>query len=31
MINRKKDNVATPAFGAIGALTLTNLVLAVIW
>jgi predicted membrane protein len=31
MINRKKDNVNTPIFGAIGALTLTNLVLAVIW
>jgi predicted membrane protein len=31
MINRKKDSVATPIFGAIGALTLTNLVLAVIW
>jgi len=31
MINRKKDQIATPIFGAIGALTLTNLVLAVIW
>lgn len=31
IINRKKDNVSTPIFGAIGALTLTNLVLAVIW
>jgi predicted membrane protein len=31
MINRKKDSVKTPIFGAIGALTLTNLVLAVIW
>ncbi len=31
VINRKKDNVNTPIFGAIGALTLTNLVLAVIW
>lgn len=31
IINRKKDNVNTPIFGAIGALTLTNLVLAVIW
>jgi cytochrome bd-type quinol oxidase subunit 2 len=29
--NRKKDSVKTPIFGAIGALTLTNLVLAVIW
>jgi predicted membrane protein len=31
IINRKKDSVATPIFGAIGALTLSNLVLAVIW
>lgn len=31
MINRKKDSVKAPIFGAIGALTLTNVVLAVIW
>ena len=31
MANRKKDKVATPVFGAIGALTLTNIVLAVFW
>lgn len=31
MLNRKKDSVATPVFGAIGALTLTNIVLAVFW
>jgi hypothetical protein len=31
MIYRKKDNVATPIFGAIGLLTLTNIVLAVFW
>ena len=31
MANRKKESVATPVFGAIGALTLTNVVLAVFW
>lgn len=31
MLNRKKDSVATPVFGSIGALTLTNIVLAVFW
>jgi hypothetical protein len=31
MIYRKKEGVATPIFGAIGALTLTNIVLAVFW
>ena len=31
MANRKKEAVATPVFGAIGALTLTNIVLAVFW
>lgn len=31
MINRKKERVATPIFGAIGALTLSNVVLAVVW
>ena len=31
MANRKKETVATPVFGAIGALTLTNIVLAVFW
>ena len=31
MANRKKETVATPVFGAIGALTLTNVVLAVFW
>ena len=31
MLNRRKDSVATPVFGAIGALTLTNIVLAVFW
>jgi hypothetical protein len=31
MLNRKRDSVATPVFGAIGALTLTNIVLAVFW
>lgn len=31
MLNRKKDSVVTPVFGAIGALTLTNIVLAVFW
>lgn len=31
MLNRKKDIVATPVIGVIGALTLTNIVLAVFW
>ena len=31
MANRKKETVATPVFGTIGALTLTNVVLAVFW
>ncbi len=31
MIQRKKSNVSTPIFGTIGALTLTNVVLAVFW
>jgi hypothetical protein len=31
MVNRKKDSVKAPVFGAIGALTLTNLILAVFW
>jgi hypothetical protein len=31
MLDRKKESVATPVFGAIGALTLTNIVLAVFW
>lgn len=31
MANRKKPNVSTGVFGAIGALTLTNVVLAVFW
>jgi hypothetical protein len=31
MLQRKKESVATPIFGAIGALTLTNIVLAVFW
>ena len=31
MANRKKEAVVTPVFGAIGALTLTNIVLAVFW
>ena len=31
MANRKKETVTTPVFGAIGALTLTNVVLAVFW
>jgi hypothetical protein len=29
--NRKKDSVKAPLFGTIGALTLTNVVLAVFW
>lgn len=31
LINRKKESVKAPVFGAIGALTLTNVVLAVFW
>ena len=31
MANRKKESVKTPVIGAIGALTLTNIVLAVFW
>ncbi len=31
MVNRKKESLKAPVFGAIGALTLTNLVLAVFW
>lgn len=31
MANRKKDSVKTPVFGAVGALTLTNVILAVFW
>ena len=31
MIQRKKPSVSTPIFGTIGALTLTNVVLAVFW
>lgn len=31
MIYRKKESVATPIFGAIGLLALTNIVLAVFW
>lgn len=31
MVNRKKDALKAPVFGAIGALTLTNLILAVFW
>jgi hypothetical protein len=31
MLNRKKASVSTPVFGVIGALTLTNIVLAVFW
>jgi hypothetical protein len=31
MFYRKKESVATPIFGAIGLLTLTNIVLAVFW
>lgn len=31
MINRKKENVKTAVFGAIGALTLLNVILAVFW
>ena len=31
MANRKKESLKTPVFGAVGALTLTNIVLAVFW
>lgn len=31
MANRKKDSLKAPVFGAIGALTLTNMILAVFW
>lgn len=31
MLNRKKSSVSKPIFGVIGALTLTNVVLAVFW
>ncbi len=31
MVNRKRDALKAPVFGAIGALTLTNLILAVFW
>jgi hypothetical protein len=31
MLNRKKPSVSAPIFGIIGALTLTNVVLAVFW
>ena len=31
MANRKKESISAPVFGAIGALTLTNVVLAVFW
>ena len=31
LMNRKKESVKTPIFGAIGALTITNIVLAVFW
>ena len=31
MLNRKKSSVSAPIFGLIGALTLTNVVLAVFW
>ncbi|HEY7854790.1 MAG TPA: hypothetical protein VIB80_06750 [Aquiluna sp.] len=31
MVYRKKESVATPVFGTIGLLTLTNIVLAVFW
>jgi hypothetical protein len=31
MVSRKKDSIKTPVFGAIGALTLTNVILAVFW
>ena len=31
MANRKKDSVKAPLFGAVGGLTLTNVILAVFW
>jgi hypothetical protein len=31
MTHRKKDSVKAPLFGAVGALTLTNVILAVFW
>ena len=31
MANRKKDSVKAPVFGAVGGLTLTNVILAVFW
>ncbi len=31
MANRKKESLKTPVFGVVGALTLTNIVLAVFW
>lgn len=31
MANRKKESLKAPVFGAVGALTLTNIVLAVFW
>jgi hypothetical protein len=31
MANRKKDTVKAPVFGAVGGLTLTNLIFAVFW
>ncbi len=31
MANRKKDTVKAPVFGAVGGLTLTNVILAVFW
>ena len=31
MANRKKDSVKAPIFGSIGALTLSNVILAVFW
>jgi len=31
LINRKKDSVAAPVFGAIGGLTVTNVIVAVFW
>lgn len=31
LVNRKKSSVATPIIGAIGALTILNIVLAVFW
>jgi hypothetical protein len=31
MANRKKESVKAPVFGAVGGLTLTNVILAVFW